>query len=375
MKNKILLCACLLAVVAGLFTSCKKDPDLQAIDSKLAQQTMLGNYFFIEVDSAAVSTTMHEWLLENGENGRVGYYRKATTGNGLDSDESNDLTWQEATMAENCLSMNIPVTVGGEQKMLSWSDGVLHVDGYTTEKSLISLANVLRSVNQSFTAYDFVVSDTTAYITSRMDTTYYLAWTTAVVSYTQEQIDAYKQFMIDNADTLKWFNETYPSRAVPDTVRFSTKQQADGTYKGQISVPFEDADIKEIKTNHGPLLAVNGEMVFNREGKANTGKYIYHVETWTEECYTKPTSKAAEHSELLIEITDAKWTPVSFVNVKKFNVAFKGKMHTKSLATVGGEVVEDKTDDIDDCFYEVALSGFNKEDGEVTHMERKYKNQ
>ena len=380
MKNKILLFAGLVVAVGLLFSSCKKDnTDLYAIDSEIAQNTLLGYYIFIDVDSAAMSTTLHEWYLAvDSLQNRVGYYRVASTGNGKDDDTTTKLTWKEPTMSEDKLSMSIPVTVGKKEKVLVWHDGVVTVDGYTTEKDLISVADVLRAVNENLLKFDFVYDDTTSYITSRKDTTYFLGWKTEVVYWPQDSIDAYKQFLIANADTLKWFNETYPTKAVPDTVRFAANPQTSGKYKdlykGLIPRSFNTFEEKTIKTNHGPLHILNSEIVFNRKGSENTGLYTFYEKTWTEECYTKPKDKKAEQTDYTYTITDAKWTPIAFTNVKKFTVLFKGKMHMTMESYIGGKKQPVTTMDEKDYFFELPLSGFNKEDGEVTSNEHKYKN-
>lgn len=380
MKNKLLVCMCAIAMVVGLLTSCQKDADLYAIDAQIAENSILKDgsdgryYYFIEVDSTTMSTKLHEWKLVNDSTDRTGYYRLASTGNSEDQDVTTSLTWEKATMSEDGLSMSIPVKLGDKELVLTWKDGVLVTNDYTTERTIISLANVLRSVNDNFAGFDFVYSDTASYITSRKDTTYYLAWKTQVVSYSQEQIDSAKAALIELADTLHWFNATFPNQAVPDTVRFASKPQSDGKFKGQVSIPYETFKVDEIKTNHGPLNIINGEMVYDRVSTANTGAFSIHKQTWTEQCYTKPADTTAVQTEYLLEISNAKWTPISFINIKKFNILFKGKAHIITKKIVAGNVVEDKTEDKDDYFFEVPLSAFSRLDGEVSYEEHKYKN-
>lgn len=367
----IALCAAVIGLAACQKTS---NEDLMALNGQIANNTLQGIYTYIAVDSAAMSTTLYEWELTKSDAGaKSGAYRVAATGNGLDQNTEDALTWDEATMSADGLSMNIPVIVKGESKNLLWHDGVVTVDGYTTGKDLISKVSVLRSVHDNFANLDFVYNDTASYITTHKDTTYYLAWKTEVVSWPQDSIDNYKAYLITMADTLKWFNETYPNQAVPDTVRFSTKKQADGTYKGQISRAYETMDVKDIETNHGPLTIINSEMVYNRVGTANTGSFTLHNQTWTEKCYTKPTDTAAVQIDELLNITNAKWTPVEYTNIKKFVILIKGKAHRVLTVTKGGEVVSTKDENLDDFYYTVPLSAFNKTDGEVTFQEHKYK--
>ena len=375
MKNKLLLCASLIALSAAILTGCQKKEDLFAIESQIAQNTMKGYYVFIKVDSAAVNTTLYEWnLAEDEARQRTGYLRESSTGNGLDGDVITSLTWAEATMAKDGLSMSVPVKVGDKDMTLVWQDGVLVTQDYTTTKTLISMASILRTINESFVNKDFVYNDTTHYITVEYDTIPYLAWKTEVVNFTAQEIEDYKAYLQTMLDTLHWFNETYPSRAVPDTVRFSPKQQPDGTYKGQISRAYEDQEIDEIETNHGPLHIINSEMVFNRDGQmANTGSFLYHEQTWTEEFYDDPTSQAAMHEDSILQVTDAKWTPTAITNVKKFVVTYKGHLQMSKNSTIGGEPQQPISKDETNYFFDVQLSGYNAQDGEVTYNERKYK--
>lgn len=374
MKNKFLLCACMVALTAAMFTSCKKHTDLTESMETIARKNLPGIYAYVGVDRENVSTTLYEWALDDNQGDKKGYYRIASTGNGLDSDTTINLTWAEASMNSEGNAMIIPVELPKTHKDLVWNDGVVEVDGYVTYKSLISVADVLRTVHGTFANLDLVHNDTVDYITSRMDTLIYLAWKTQVVSYTQEQIDSAKNAMIEYADTLAWFNATYPSRAVPDTVRFSTKPQADGTYKGQVSVPYEDMDIKEIKTNHGHLHIVNSRIIVNRVGLVNTGSYYFHEQTWTEECYTKPTTKQAVYTDYVSDLSGAKWTPSAFTNAKKFNILFKGKRDMTLISKVAGEDQKPEEMHETDYFFELPFYNYNKEDGEIMLDGRKYKN-
>ena len=370
---KSLKLSALIAAVIGL-AACQKSADIVAVETEIANNTIQGIYTYLAIDTTAVNTTLYEWQLDNDSLGRKGSYRVAATGNGKDENSETALTWQQAIMSEDGLSMSIPVSVAGTEKVLKWHDGVVSVDGYTTDKDLISKVSVLRTVHENFANLDFVYSDTSYYITTRKDTVYYLAWRTEVVSWPQDSIDAYKLYLLTMVDTIAWFNATYPNRAVPDTVRFSTKPQKDGTYKGQISRAYEDKEIKEIQTNHGPLLIINSEMVYNRTGLANTGYYLYHEESWTEECYTDPTSKKAVHVDYTENVTDAKWTPCAFTNIKKFNIMLKGTWTIKNISeTAGGDPVVNMDKTHPNFLCEVSLYGFNKTDGEVFCGELKYK--
>jgi hypothetical protein len=377
MKNKLTLCLCALALVSSVFTSCKKDTDILDIESQIAQKNFPGVYYYLGIDSVNVSTTLKEWgILKNGET-KNGYYRIATTGNMSDLDTVNNLTWLDASFAPDGLSMIIPVDLKNPKahKELVWRDGVIGVDGYVTTKSLISQADNLRALHNDFANYDFVFNDTSYYITTAYDTVVYLAWKTQVVSYTQEQIDSAKQAMIFYHDTIAWFNATYPERAVPDTVRFSSKKQSDNTYKGQVSVPFEETKINEIKTNHGPLKIINSEVIFARDASsgATSGSYVYHEQIWTEEFYDDPTSTKARYEDVSRNMSNARWTFSSFTNAKKFNTLFKGNWDVICNITIGGVPQTPEEMHKVDYFYELAFSNFNKVDGDIMLDGHKYK--
>lgn len=377
MKNKLTFCLCALALVSSVFTSCKKDTDILDIESQIAQKNFPGVYYYLGIDSVNVSTTLKEWgILKNGET-KNGYYRIATTGNMSDMDTVNNLTWLDASFAPDGLSMIIPVDLKNPKahKELVWRDGVIGVDGYVTTKSLISQADNLRALHNDFANYDFVFNDTSYYITTAYDTVVYLAWKTQVVSYTQEQIDSAKQAMILYHDTIAWFNATYPERAVPDTVRFSSKKQSDNTYKGQVSVPFEETKINEIKTNHGPLKIINSEIIFARDASsgATSGSYVYHEQIWTEEFYDDPTSTKARYEDVSRNMSNARWTFSSFTNAKKFNTLFKGNWDVICNITIGGVPQTPEEMHKVDYFYELAFSNFNKVDGDIMLDGHKYK--
>lgn len=377
MKNKFTLCVCAVAMVAAVLTSCKKDTDILAVESQIAQNNFPGIYYYLGIDSMEVSTTLHEWGILKDKETKYGYYRIAATGNMKDADTTNDLVWADAAMAQDGLSMIIPVDLKNPaaHKELVWHDGVIAVDGYVTTKSLISQADNLRALHRDFANYDFVFNDTTNYITTAYDTIVYLAWTTKVVNYTQDQIDSAKQAMVFYHDTIAWFNATYPERAVPDTVRFSTKQQGDGTYKGQVSVPFEETKINEIKTNHGPLKIINSEIIFARDAStgATSGSYYYHEQTWTEEYYDDPTSEKAIYDNYVNEETNARWTFSAFTNAKKFNTTFKGNWDMIHNTTIGGVPQTPIEMHEVNYFYELAFSNFNKVDGDIIQNGHKYK--
>ena len=331
--NKTIRLSAIAAVaVIGLAACQQKDKtDLFAVDSDLAQKTLLGIYVGVQVDTANMNTTLYEWKLENGDAGRVGLFKLASTGNGLDASEETSLTWSEAVMSDDKLSFTIPVVINGQEKNLLWRDGVIETDGYVTTKQVISMADALRTINNQFANFDFVYNDTVNYVTVSYDTVPYLAWETQVVEWSTEQIEAYKAELLGMVDTIAWFNANFPPEArgatseIPDTVRFATKPLVTGLFRGLVPVSHEDTIINSESTVHGPLTIVNSELVCNRsDAKVNTGSYSYRVQTWNDEFYKNPDSKKALHTDSAYVMSDAKWTPSAFTNVKKFVVSLKG---------------------------------------------------
>ncbi len=373
MKNKLLVFAFACAVL-GLIGCRKEKTDIFEVSTQIAQNTLQGIYVYIDVDSTKMSTTLQEWkLTENATDGKTGYYRIVSTGCGENSNVQTPLSWEPATMTENHQTMVIPVKIGEENLKMNWTGGVLDFGEYVTYKSLISIADLLLNFSEKFANVTFVINDTTNYLTIKKDTIPYLAWRTEVVNFTQDSIDAYKQFLLTMADTLAWFNENYPTQAVPDTVRFSTKQQSNGTYKGQISRPYETIRIKLDTTNHGPLEIFNGELICNQSADLdNTGSFSFHKRTWTEEFYDKPASDKAQSYDSLYVVPNAKWTMTSFTNAKKFDVMLNGDAQVKVVATKAGKTTSSEDVTKPAAFTTLQLSAFSAEDGVVTLNDKKF---
>lgn len=376
MKNKLLVFAFVCAML-GLMGCRNEKTDIFEVSTQIAQNTLQGTYVYIDVDSTKMSTTLQEWkLTENATDGKTGYYRIASTGCGEDSDLQTPLSWEPATMTENHQTMIIPVKIGDEDMKLNWTGGVLDFGEYATFKSLISIADLLLNFREKFANVTFVFNDTTPYLTVDRDTIPYLAWKTEVVNFTQDSIDWYKQFLLDMADTLAWFNATYPMQAVPDTVRFSTNQQANGTYKGQISRPYETTRIEADTTNHGPLEIINGELICERQsaqvGVENNGSFSFRQRTWTKEFYDSPASPKAQSYDSLFEISNAKWTMTSFTNAKKFDVLFKGNTIIKVAATEAGNDTRDGKPQEANNFTLLQFSAYNADEGVVMLFDKKF---
>lgn len=376
MKNKLLVCAIALATLGML--GCRKDKvDVFDTNIKIAQKSLQGLYIYLDVDSVIMNTTLHEWnMTENAKDGKIGYYRIAITGCGEDSDQRVALTWEPAVMAKNQLSMTIPVKMDGKEYQMLWKDGVLVLDEYTTTKSIVSVGDIMHTLSEKFANVTFVFNDTTNYLTYNRDTIPYLAWKTEVVNFTQDSIDEYKLYLIAMADTLHWFNENFPKQAVPDTVRFSPKAQTDGTFKGLIPRAYETKYILVDTINHGPLEIINAELICNRKpaavGLENNGSYFFHKRTWTEECYTKPTSAKALTLDSIYSVTDAKWTFDDYTNLKKFNVLMKGTIQKKVSKTEAGNPSQGEDTTTPNAFSTFPISAFSADDGVLILFDKKF---
>ena len=161
LNYSIRIIALVLVTAVGMMGCCKKNKDLGAAEIDQAKKALKQNFYaYIEVDSTALNITIREWKLEDGENGKVGYYRVVSTGNGLDEDASVNFTWSEPTVAADLSSVTIPIVINGEAKTLVMEDGVVNADGFVTKKSPVSLAGALRSLNSKFANLDFVYNDT-----------------------------------------------------------------------------------------------------------------------------------------------------------------------------------------------------------------------
>jgi len=384
MKNKLLFGICAVAITAALMTSCKKKTDLVEVQTQIAQNSFLKDaqnnplfYYFIEVDTAKMSTTLHEWKFEADH---TGHYEVATTGNGLDSDETFSLTWEDLSLAEDGLNWLVPVTVKGKgSQVLKWADGVIKTSTYTTSSNIASMASTLRTLHVNIEGINYFVNDTpSAYITVKKDTLHYLAWKTENIKksnkWTMDSINNYKNFLLENMDTLLWFNQNYPNQAVPDTVRFNyAKPNPDGTYNGVIPRPYEATEIKDIETNHGLTVANNGEILLNHVDMATTGAFEFFREERSIEYYDKPETASALRKDDYVKVENGLWTPYDFVNAKKFTILMKGKVTRKVYATKGGKVTEDKNSVEEPGFVLINVSNFNKADGSAMINDVKFK--
>lgn len=372
--GKTLRITAVIMIAVITLVACKKESDktdLFAIDSNLAQKTLLGNYVSVKVDSTNLITAINEWKLENGASGRVGVYKKAAAGNGVETFTVDSLTWSEAVMSDDKLYFTVPVVLNGESLDLIWRDGVIETDDYVTTKQVISIADIMQGLSADFGNLDYVYDDTVFLETVTYDSIPFLWWDTKVVEYSLDEIEAYKQYLLTMADTIAWFNENYPpsvrgaNAEIPDTVRFSTKPLASGLYRGLIPLAVEDTAILSDTTNHGPSLIVNSEIVFNRDdNKKNTGSYAYRLRTWSDEYYLNPESPKAIAYDSIFTLDNTLWTLSSFTNSKKFVATMKGKQ----TVDVDGKKTEKAN-----AFVDFQFSNFNKADGTIEFNGFKYK--
>ena len=363
--NKTVQFAAIIAVTAfGLVACNKKDTtDLLAVDAQLAQKTLLGNYVSVQIDSSKMTTTITEWKFENGSEGKVGVFKEASVGNGVESFKSAPITWSDATLSADKLYYTVPVVVNGESKNLIWRDGVIEADDYVTVKQVISIADIAQTLNTDFANLNYVYNDTVNFQTVRFDSVPFLYWNTQVVEYSQTQIEEYKAYLAGMTDTIAWFNLNYPPSArgasdeIPDTVRFSTKPLANGLYRGLIPIATEDTAIVTDTTVYGPSQIINSELVFSRDdSKKNTGSYSYQIRTWSDDYYLNPGSAEAVAKDSLFVLDDAAWAVTSFTNAKKFVATMKGNQ----TITLDG-----KADTKAGAFVDFSLSSFNTANGTV----------
>lgn len=357
--RSIKMAAFAMVAVLGL-VGCQQKEDLFGLEAQIAEKSLQGFYAYVDVDLENMTTTLYEWKFEDGAAGKVGYYRVVATGNGVDQNGAEDsLTWEAPIYSEDKLSMTIPVTLKGEKKELIWSDGVITVDGYTTTKYVISMANVLRAVNDNFANVTYVINDTTWVIEELVDSVYFLSWKTQVTNLTQDSIDAYKQYLLTMKDTIAWFNKNYPTSKVPDTIRVAPKQQADGTYKVVVPVATEDMAIELDTIVYGPSQIVDAELVMNRTEKENTGSYSFRMQTFTDDFYHNPEEKTAQSYDSLYVLKDVIWTPVSFSNNKKFVVMATGNQNIEVKAQQAGTSTKDEKDEKEDVVKSLSISNFS----------------
>lgn len=356
---KTIRVAAVMVVAAIALVGCKQDGmDINESNRQLAQKGLVGTYVYVDVDSVQMSTTLHEWNLTEKADARTGYYRLVATGNGLDRDSSVTLTWEPAVMGENYLYVTVPVMMETDvQKDLIWANGVVNVDGYETEKFLISEATVLRKLHDSFKDLTFEVNDTTPAIFLDRAIIKYLVWNTEQrKNVTVDSVNAYNEYLKQYKDTIAWYNEKF-KESIPDTVK--GKPNAQGIYKVAIfPVCSEKKETVTDTIKYGPAKIVTGKMVYNVENGVYKGSYQLHIEEWSLDYYMDPLEPTATWSDSTYAITDAIWTPSHYINSATFSVLFKGHETVKMRYEEAGVEKKNYTLDEADVYHTVDLKEY-----------------
>ena len=380
MKNKLLLCASLIALSAAILTGCQKKEDLFAIESQIAQNTMKGIYTYLVSDSVQMRTTLYEWQLneENGE--KKGFYRVRKSGNGAVEQTEEALKW-ESVMSEDHLKMNLKITLaGGTVKEAVWADGVLYIDDYTTGKVANSVVAFSERITESFANLVYEFADTSYY--TAPDSIPYLAWKSDVAFYDPADTATAKQQYLDDlaayTDTIKWFVKKFGPFAhvsidsitgeLTPLVVVDTTASKRGKNKGKHGityiVSYADTIVEDVNVGYEKI--VNTSMVFNRDNSDNnTGEYKFRSQEWSLEYYKDPTSKKATMSDSIYNLTNAQWMITDISTQRKFNVLMRGDKYVKSLKSVAGEETEHEETSTEPVCETLQLSNFNMGTGVI----------
>lgn len=373
MKNNLFKLT-VLWMVGFALASCQHDVDVFGLSTNLALKNMPGYYTLTVVDSATMIVTKTECNLEKQVNGvGKGYYRVSVSGMCAPSDDQKPITW-DAVMSEDKLSMITTLTFeDGNTKVFKWRDGVLHLEDGTYDKTGASNISALNTAYEQLENKEFEVSKKTYF--AHLDTVYFLAWKTQVDFWKPEDTASMKaQYLAElqpYLDTIKWYIQNV--RPVGD-VQYDTVSgqlinlvvvdpvaSSRGSNKGKHGVTHV---VKEDTLQH-QVLQINdrpeeielGTLAFNRVGDANSGVYTYRKQTWTEECYTDPTSPKAQTTDSSYTMQPAVWAITSITSNKKFDVLFKG---TENGTKEG-------------AFSTVNISDFDADKGELVVGTLKYK--
>jgi hypothetical protein len=369
--KSIKVIAVLAVAVIGLVACQNDNTDLFAIDSNLANKQMKKHpfYCYVRVDSVLMNTTMYEWNLTENEAGeQVGYYRVATTGNGLDSDATDSLTWN-AVMSEDGLSMLVSAELKeAGRKELVWRNGVVEADGYATSWFDISEAKVLRTLHDIFYNIKFVVNDTTPSLFYDKKVFKYLHWTQVQAYLSLDSINAYDAWLMDYKDTIAWFNNSVYCKGNPvvDYVKHGKNPQASGQYKGlYLCVLPLSKEEKLILTDTivlGPARIVNSEMNYNLVNGEYKGDYVCRIQEWSQDYYMDPAEPTATWLDSTYSIVDAIWTPSEYINTTTFTVLMKGHETTHVQASKAGKETKNVSTDKAVAFHPIALKEYDRAD-------------
>ena len=366
MKNKLLLCG--FAVVCLMTVSCRQEKeDAAAVCSDIAQTTIMKHpyYSYVEVDSAKMNTTIYEWCLTKNASGKIGYIRKAATGNGLDSDKTDSLTWT-ATRSEDNLSMVISATMkNGDSKTVYWRNGVVETDQYVTASHDISRARVLRALHDEFQNMTFEVDDTVPMFYYDKYVFKYLHWNTKNGKVTIDSVNVYNEYLKQFKDTIAWFNQSeysnYGKNAVSDTVKHG-KVDASGMCTAIFPISEEKNLILTDTIKLGPAKIINGKMHYNVVAGVYTGDFELRIQKWNLDYYMYPTDETATYSDSAYSIKNAVWTPKAYVNGTEFSILLKGDETGHLIDSVAGKETRNVSSAKAGAFHTVALKEYDKTD-------------
>ncbi len=373
-------CFSVALLAAGLLlglSSCRDEKkDAVDISNGIALKTMVGTYVYSSANKEDMTLSIYEWRLDdNTTDGKVGYYRVVRTGNGVEEDTTDSLIWS-ATPAEDNLSMQVSAVFENQKQDLTWKNGVLYLDDYTTAKTAGSQATYLRTLNDQFANVTYAYNDTTYVM--KLDTVYYLAWKTNVTFVKPQDTAAivaklYQDNIEGKEDTLAWFLATYPNAGIPAGITVADKASSKGTYGITYLESYETFRMDLVSVGYGSI--INTEMTFNRVDKKNTASYTYRMRSWTNDYYFNPDEVTAIHTDSLFSITNAVWSPVAVTNARKFEVALYGTRHVEKSITVAGEVQtpEQALPEDQEVLFQMPFASWNTSDGSIEYNETKYK--
>lgn len=396
MKNKILLCACSLAVLVGLLTSCKNDADVVGISQGIAKKTLLGIYTYTQIDSASMQVFKKECALKKDDAGnQVGYYRESKAGQGAPKDESTSFTWDAAIAADN-LSMLVTAQLeDGTTMTFTWVDGIIVADSKSYDKSVSGLSDVdiQNTINANIENTTFQGSSAAYH--EHLDTIPYLAWKTKVdrKSYAPEDTAAaaqkYRDQLAPHMDTIVWYLRTQVAEHTLGYVYLDTVFAGeDTTYvprnvvyvdpvantSGKHLITYLTSEVKKLvaQVNDRPSSQIVSTMTFKRVNNVNTAVYSIERHEWSNEYYINPASEKAYAYDSIYTFTASAWVTASFVNAKKFDILLSGKEELTLKQVEGGVEVKNKETAKEGAFTTLSISEFDKNKGVATQAEIKY---
>lgn len=391
MKNKILLCACSLAVLVGMLSSCKKEADVLGISQSIANKTMLGVYTYTAIDSASMQVFKKECALKKDNAGnQTGYYRESMAGQGAGSDVSIPLTWTAEKAADN-LSMNVTMQLGnGTTKTFVWADGVIREGKQEYPKSLSGLSEIDTQNSIYENLENKSLNGVTYTYHEHLDTVPYLAWKTTVEFVAPADTAARKaeilQSLEEYTDTIIWFLRTQvaehrldrvcldtviagedTSYVLVDLVYIEPKASEKDRTKGKHGVTYLVSEIKKRvdQLNDRPATSVRCALEVNRVNNENTAAYAYEYHEWSKEFYTNPDSEKATAYDSLYTFNAKGWAVSTITNSKKFGILLSGNEQTLLKEQKAGTETRNQSINRDGVFTTLSISGFDTKKGEA----------